>query len=84
VSSCAKRQTRIAEDPEGNRHVAVRLLSAFSRPEQLPLYRTMTFPCELAADVERWRDGPMLRWVNEVYGRYRDRGERKAGAGEVT
>ncbi len=43
------------------------LLSAFARPPQMRLYHEMSLPPALAADVERWRERPALRWVNEMY-----------------
>src|SRR5262249_33509957 len=45
------------------------LLAGFARPEQLS--RRMTPPDALAADIERWRTRPAMRWVIEQYRRHR-------------
>jgi glutathione S-transferase len=47
------------------------LLAPFARPEQMPTYRDMTAPDALAADGERWRDRPVMRWVVSQYDRHR-------------
>jgi len=49
------------------------LLAPFARPEQMPIYRDMTAPDALAADVERWRDRPVMRWVASQYRSHRTR-----------
>lgn len=52
------------------------LLAGFARPEQLSV--RMTVPNALAADIERWRPRPVMRWVNEQYRRHRAQQRRGA------
>lgn len=55
------------------------LLAIFARPEQMSVYHEMQIPDALAADRERWRDRPVMRWVVTQYQNHRTfRGERVA------
>lgn len=47
------------------------LLAFFARPREMPTYHGMSFPGALLADLERWRDRPVMRWVVEQYGTHR-------------
>ena len=47
------------------------LLAFFVRPQEMPTYHEMSFPAALLADLERWRDRPVMRWVVEQYGTHR-------------
>ena len=47
------------------------LLALFARPQEMPIYHEMSFPDALAADVERWRDRPAMRWVVAQYQAHR-------------
>ena len=47
------------------------LLAFFARPREMPTYHEMSFPGALLADLERWRDRPVMRWVVEQYGTHR-------------
>jgi glutathione S-transferase len=43
------------------------LLANFARPEELAPHHGMAGPASLAADVERWRERPVMRFVREQY-----------------
>jgi hypothetical protein len=43
------------------------LLAGFARPKEMPVYHGITLPDALAADIERWRTRPAMRWVTEQY-----------------
>jgi hypothetical protein len=43
------------------------LLAFFARPREMPTYHQMSFPGALLADLERWLDLPVMRWVVEQY-----------------
>jgi glutathione S-transferase len=47
------------------------LLAGFARPKEMPIYHDMVVPDALAADVERWRTRPVMRWVVELYRAHR-------------
>jgi glutathione S-transferase len=47
------------------------LLAGFARPKEMPVYHGITLPDALAADIERWRTRPAMRWVTEQYRRHR-------------
>ena len=36
------------------------LLSGYARPREMPIYHNMAAPDALAADVERWRERPVM------------------------
>ena len=48
------------------------LLATFARPEETPIYRDLEGPDLLAADVERWRKRPVMRWVIAQYRAHRE------------
>jgi glutathione S-transferase len=48
------------------------LLAAFARPKEMPIYHDLGAPETLAADVERWSQRPVMRWVNSQYQRHRN------------
>jgi hypothetical protein len=43
------------------------LLANFARPKELPTEHAMKGPAALAADVNRWGERPVMRWVNAQY-----------------
>jgi hypothetical protein len=43
------------------------LLAGFARPTEMPAYRDMVASDALAADVERWKARPIMRWVVSQY-----------------
>jgi glutathione S-transferase len=43
------------------------LLSGFAQPREMPVYREISFPERIVADVERWRDRPIMRWTVSQY-----------------
>jgi len=43
------------------------LLAPFARPEQMPVFHDMSTTDALAADYERWRNRPVMRWVRTQY-----------------
>jgi glutathione S-transferase len=43
------------------------LLAPFARPEEMPVFHEMSVPDALAADYERWRNRPVMRWVVTQY-----------------
>ncbi|MGH6826519.1 glutathione S-transferase family protein [Methyloceanibacter sp.] len=47
------------------------LLALFARPQEMPTYHEMSIPGALLADVERWRDRPVMRWVVAQYQTHR-------------
>jgi glutathione S-transferase len=47
------------------------LLAFFARPQEMPTYHEMSFPQPLLADLERWRDRPVMRWVAAQYQAHR-------------
>jgi glutathione S-transferase len=47
------------------------LLAPFACPEEIPALREGTFPGDLVADTERWRQRPVMRWVKEQYEAHR-------------
>jgi glutathione S-transferase len=47
------------------------LLAPFARPAEAGVYAAMELPPALTADVERWRERPVMQWVNRIYGKYR-------------
>jgi glutathione S-transferase len=47
------------------------LLALFARPQEMPIYHEMSVPDALAADVERWRGRPSMRWVVAQYQAHR-------------
>ena len=47
------------------------LLSGYARPREMPIYHNMAAPDALAADVERWRERPVMRWVTVQYRAHR-------------
>ena len=47
------------------------LLSSFARPKEMPVYHDMVIPDALAADVKRWRERPVMRWVAAQYHAHR-------------
>lgn len=47
------------------------LLALFARPQEMPKHYEMPFPNTLAADVERWRGRPAMRWVVSQYHAHR-------------
>ena len=47
------------------------LLALFARPQEMPKHYEMPFPNALAADVERWRGRPAMRWVVAQYHAHR-------------
>jgi glutathione S-transferase len=51
------------------------LLAGFARPVEMPVYRQMSLPDTLAADVERWSDRPIINWVLSQYRANRHRKE---------
>jgi glutathione S-transferase len=50
------------------------LLANFARPKELPVHHGMTGPEALAADVARWSERPVMRWVNRQYEMHRVQG----------
>jgi glutathione S-transferase len=54
------------------------LLAGFARPQKMPAYRDMQVSDGLTADVERWRERPIMRWVNSQYQNHRVRGSEGA------
>ena len=51
------------------------LLANFARPAELAAHHSMTGPASLAADIERWRERPTMRFVRELYRRHRRRAQ---------
>lgn len=49
------------------------LLAGYARPKEMPVYYNMTAPDDLAADVERWAERPVIRWVLTQYRLHRQR-----------
>ena len=47
------------------------LLAPFARPKEMPTYHEMSIPDALVADVERWRERPVMRWVAAQYQKHR-------------
>ena len=47
------------------------LLATFARPEEMPVYHDLVGPDALAADVERWGERPVMRWVIAQYRAHR-------------
>jgi glutathione S-transferase len=47
------------------------LLATFARPQEMPIYHDLVGPDALAADVERWRKRPVMRWVIALYRTHR-------------
>jgi glutathione S-transferase len=47
------------------------LLANFARPAELAPQHSMEGPASLAADVERWRERPVMRFVRELYRKHR-------------
>ncbi len=43
------------------------LLAPFARPPEMPAFQAMVFPPALAADCERWRGRPIMRFVKRQY-----------------
>ena len=55
------------------------LLALFAQPQEMPRCYEMPVPNTLAADVERWRDRPAMRWVVSQYRAHRV--PRRGGSG---
>ena len=47
------------------------LLAPFARPDEMPVFHEMSVPDALTADLERWRDRPVMRWVVTQYQTHR-------------
>jgi glutathione S-transferase len=47
------------------------LLAPFARPQEMPIFHQMAVPDAYLADVERWYDRPVMRWVRTQYGMHR-------------
>ena len=47
------------------------LLANFARPKELPVHHGMKGPDALAADVNRWSERPVMRWVIAQYRAHR-------------
>ena len=43
------------------------------RPEACPLYRKPRLPSAVEATVRRWSERPSMRWVVQIYAKYRNR-----------
>jgi len=43
------------------------LLANFARPKELPTHHSVKITEALAADVDRWRERPVMRWVSKQY-----------------
>jgi glutathione S-transferase len=56
------------------------LLAPFARPQEMPIFYEMPVPDALAADAERWRDRPVMRWVRTQYEGRRAPGGKTANA----
>lgn len=54
-----------------NTVTAASMLAPLARPDELPLYRQMNLPPEMARAYERWSERPALRWVRDMYARHR-------------
>jgi glutathione S-transferase len=50
------------------------LLAPFARPLEMPAFQAMVFPPALAADCERWRERPIMRFVKRQYRDHRAAG----------
>jgi glutathione S-transferase len=55
------------------------LLAGFARPKERPVYHGRR-PDALAADIERWRSRPAMKWVIEQYRRHRTRPRKQGDA----
>ena len=49
------------------------LLSGFAQPKEMAVYQEMRID-PLMADIERWSQRPVMRWVNSQYQRHRNSG----------
>jgi len=47
------------------------LLAPFARPPEADVYPSMRLPPSLEHDVERWRERPVIEWVQRVYREHR-------------
>jgi glutathione S-transferase len=47
------------------------LLSALARPKEMPVYRDMRVPDTLSADMRRWGERPIMRFVRSHYRAHR-------------
>lgn len=47
------------------------LLAFFARPPEMPTYHEMSIPGALLADLERWHNRPVMRWVVAQYQAHR-------------
>jgi glutathione S-transferase len=47
------------------------LLAPLARPQEMPTYHEMSVPDALVADVERWCNRPVMRWVIAQYQTHR-------------
>ena len=71
-STLADNRRYLAGDDFSRADIAVAsLLAFFARPQEMPTYHGMAFPGALLADVERWRDRPVMRWVVAQYHAHR-------------
>lgn len=52
---------------------AASLLAPLARPKEHPTYGRLQVPPRVAADLERWGDRPVARWVGEMYRMHRGR-----------
>lgn len=50
---------------------AASLFSPLAMPDEHPTYVGLQLPPRVSADLEEWRDRPSMRWVREIYARYR-------------
>jgi glutathione S-transferase len=50
---------------------AASLLAPLALPPEHPVYHRMKHPPRMAADIKNWEKCPSLRWVRDIYARYR-------------
>ena len=68
----ADRRPYLAGDAFSRADVTVAsLLAPFARPAKMQTFHSMSLPSSLIADVERWRERPIMRWVISQYDAHR-------------
>lgn len=50
---------------------AASLIAGIARPDEHPVYPYLELPPLMKQDIENWKDRPAIKWVNNIYSRYR-------------
>ena len=51
--------------------MAASLISPLALPDEMPFYKSMKMPGDLAERIRNWSDRPIMAWVRKIYREYR-------------